>query len=230
MKWLGLIGGMSWESTAVYYQLLNKQFNNRHGGLHSAPVLMLSVDFAPLEKWLHEGRWDDCGNYLADCAIRLQNAGADIILLCTNTMHMVAPAITERLSVPFLHIAEAVGEAIKRKELNKVALLGTRPTMEASFYRSLLLERFGLQVTLPTLQERIEIDRIIFEELCRGQIRDSSRSVYLDVIERLAAEGAQGVILGCTEIGMLIRQQDTGVPLFDTTTLHVEAALELFQP
>jgi len=226
MKWIGLIGGMSWESTTAYYQLLNRQYREQLGGLHSAPVLMLSVDFAPLEQLMHAGKWDECGAYLAECGQRLEKAGADILLLCTNTMHRVAPAITKQVSIPFLHIADAVGKAITAAELKTVALLGTIPTMEADFYRTILTDKFGLDVLLPSETERLEIDRIIFTELCLGKILPSSKQFYLAVIERLAAAGAEGIILGCTEIGLLFSQADTEIPLFDTTAIHVNAALE----
>jgi len=225
MKWVGLIGGMSWESTTVYYQLLNRLYREQLGGLHSAPVLMLSVDFAPLEQLMHAGKWDECGAYLAECGQRLERAGAEVLLLCTNTMHRVAPAITEHLAIPFLHIADAVGQAVTAQGLTTVALLGTIPTMEADFYRTILTNTFGLKVLLPSDSERPEIDRIIFAELCRGEILASSKQFYLAVIERLAAAGAEGIILGCTEIGLLLNQADTKTPLFDTTAIHAKAAL-----
>ena len=227
MKRLGLIGGMSWESTTLYYQLLNRGVKQRLGGLHSAPIIMISVDFAPLERLMHTDNWDECASILAGHAANLEKAGADLILLCTNTMHRVAPAIVENISIPFLHICDVIGETFQKRGINKAGLLGTAPTMEADFYRDILQNRHNLQIIVPDSAERKEIDRIIFKELCLGATKPHSRAFYLETIERLAGNGAEAIILGCTEIGMLIKQHDTEIPLFDTTQLHVKAALEI---
>lgn len=227
MKTIGLIGGMSWESTAIYYRMLNQGVKARLGGYHSAKLLLHSVDFAEIEELQRSGRWEDAGSVLADSALKLQNAGADFIVLCTNTMHTVAPAIEAVVSIPFLHIADPTAEAIKAADIRSIALLGTRFTMEQDFYVARLRRRHGLEVLLPNKPERDEIHRVIYDELVHGKIVSESKRTYLEVIERLRAEGAQGVILGCTEIAMLIGPADLSIPSFDTTALHAASAVTL---
>lgn len=223
MKTIGIIGGMSWQSTAHYYAAINRQTANLEGGLHSAPILMHSLDFAPIEALQRDGKWDEAGRVLAQSAIGLQAAGAQIIILATNTMHIVAEAITQAISVPFLHIATPTAEALLRDGVETVGLLGTRFTMEMDFYKD-SLRTHGLTPIVPDV-DRTNLNGIIFEELCRGIVRDASRAIYIQAIERLAARGAQAVILGCTEIGMLISDDDSPLPVYDTTELHAQAAV-----
>ena len=224
MRTIGLLGGMSWESTAEYYRLANELVRDRLGGLHSAKILMHSVDFAEIEAMQVEGRWDDAGALLAAAAERLQGAGADLIVLCTNTMHNVAPSIEAAVAIPLLHIADPTAAEIKRAGHSIVGLLGTRFTMEQAFYRDRLSERHGLQVVVPGPEDREALHRIIYQELCLGVVTAESRSVYGGIIAKLAAQGAQAIILGCTEISLLVTQQDSAVPLFDTTAIHARAA------
>ncbi len=226
MKKIGLIGGMSWESSAVYYQLLNRRVNELLGGTHSCDCLMDSLDFARVEELQHEGKWDELCLLMKERALNLERAGAEIILLCTNTMHLCGDRITQELSVPFLHIADATAREIQAQGLKKVALLGTRFTMEKDFYTSPLMDRFGIEVIIPEEKERIRVHDCIYRELVRGILSDESRKDFIRIISGLADRGAQGVILGCTEIPLLIRQEDVSIPVFDTTALHVEAALE----
>lgn len=227
MKTIGLIGGMSWESTAEYYRLINQAVQRRLGGWHSARILLHSVDFSQIKRMQEAGRWADAGEVLAESARRLERAGADLILLCTNTMHRVADAVEGATTLPFLHLADTTGEAIRAAGLSKVGLLGTRYTMEQDFYKGRLAERHGLSVVVPEAEERQTVHDIIFQELCLGQVREKSREAYRQVMERLVAEGAQGIILGCTEIGLLVGQEDSVVPLFDTTRIHAERAVAL---
>jgi len=215
---------MSWESTAHYYRCMNELVRQRLGGLHSAPLLLYSVDFHDIERLQREDRWDDAGRYLADIAQLLEQAGAEALVLCTNTMHKVASVIEAGLSIPLLHIADPTADAIRARGLRKVGLLGTRYTMEQAFYRA-RLEQHGLDVLVPETRDRHEIDRVIFEELCRGVIRPQSRSAYREIIGRLAARGAQGIILGCTEIALLVTPADAELPLFDTTAIHAASAV-----
>lgn len=224
MQTVGLIGGMSWESTALYYQHINQGIQDALGGLHSAQLILISVDFAKVAQLQQQGRWQEAGVMLSNAARSLQKAGADAIVLCTNTMHKVADAIEEGITVPFLHIADATAAQIQAQGLHKVALLGTAFTMEQAFYRE-RLQAQGLEVLLPNETERAEIHRIIYEELCLGQVLLPSRQVYTDIMQRLVGEGAQGVILGCTEIVMLVGDVDVGVPLFDTTAIHAQQAV-----
>ena len=226
MRRLGLIGGMSWESTALYYRALNEGVRARLGGLHSAELLLHSVDFADIEVLQRADDWTQAGKVLGEAALGLQRAGAKGLLLCTNTMHKVAPSIEARCDLPLLHIADATGAAIRAAGLTRVALLGTRFTMREAFYRERLQERFGLAVEVPDDEAQAEIDRVIFEELCLGQIRDASRAHYRAVCAQLLDRGSEGVILGCTEIGLLLKPEDVAAPLFDTAALHVEAALD----
>lgn len=226
MKTIGLIGGMSWESTVDYYRIINQEVGRRLGGLHSAKILMYSVDFGELEPLMREGKWEEIGGHMATIARTLESGGADVILLCTNTVHKVAGWIEGAITVPFIHIADATGEEITRKGLKKVALLGTRYTMEGDFYRDRLTEKFGLSVLIPPDDERGIINDVIFNELCKGVINQSSKDQFKAVIKGLAARGAEGIILGCTEIPMLIKQGDCPVPLLDTTSIHALRAVE----
>ncbi|MDR0184483.1 aspartate/glutamate racemase family protein [Lysobacter arvi] len=223
MRTLGLIGGMSWESTVPYYRTINQTVKEQLGGLHSARLLLYSVDFAQIEKLQHAGDWDAAGAVLADAARSLKAGGAELLVICTNTMHKVADAV-EAVGLPLLHIADPTGEAIRARGLARVGLLGTRFTMEQAFYRQRLIERHGLDVLVPEPDERDLVHRVIYEELCQGVIRDASRAQYRRVMEALVARGAQGIVLGCTEIGLLVGDADASVPLFDTTALHARAA------
>jgi aspartate racemase len=226
MKTIGLIGGMSWESTVPYYRQVNEGIKARLGGLHSAQVVLYSVDFHEIEQLQREGDWDTAGEVLADAARRVQAAGADLLVLCTNTMHKVAPQMEAAVSIPLLHIADATGAAITAAGHRTVGLLGTRFTMEQDFYRQRLQDRHGLQVLVPDADDRSLVHDVIYDELCRGLIRDPSREAYRRVMDDLVARGAQAIILGCTEIGLLVGPQDARVPLFDTTALHASAAVE----
>jgi aspartate racemase len=227
MKTIGLIGGMSWESSTEYYRLINTLVKERLGGFHSAKCVMVSVDFAEVETLQRENRWAESAQLLSDAALNLERAGADVVLLCTNTMHKVADAIQANIRIPFLHIADATADQIKAQGLTTIGLLGTRFTMEEDFYVERLRQRYGLQVLIPNPAERVMIHCVIYDELCLGQIRPASKAQYLAAIERLIATGAQGIILGCTEIGLLIQAEDCRVPVFDTTRLHAQAAVDL---
>ncbi|MDF3163159.1 aspartate/glutamate racemase family protein [Pseudomonas proteolytica] len=224
MRTIGLIGGMSWESSAEYYRIINQQVRDRLGPLRSAQMLLYSVDFGPVEQAQHAGRWDDAALILQDAARRLQAGGADCIVLCTNTMHLVAPQIEAAVSVPFLHIADAAGAAAVKADTLTVGLLGTAFTMEQDFLKARLAAQ-GLNVLVPDAQERRAVHRIIYEELCVGVISEASRQVYQQAIANLAARGAQAIILGCTEIGLLIKPEHSDLPLLDTTELHAQAAV-----
>lgn len=221
---LGVIGGMSWESTQSYYRLINEGVKAELGGLHSADLLIHSVDFAPIGALQAQGAWDELGNIMASSSTRLQAAGAKGLLIATNTMHKVVDDVQEATNLPIIHIAEATANAIKEQNLTKIALLGTQFTMTQDFYKQHLMDA-GLQVLIPEEEARAEVHRIIYEELCQGQIKDSSRHYYVDVIKALAEQGAEGVILGCTEIGLLITQADSPIPVFDTTAIHAKAAV-----
>ncbi len=224
MRTIGLIGGMSWESSAEYYRLINQQVRDRLGPLRSANLLMYSVDFGPVEQAQHGGRWDDAGLILADAARRLEAGGAECVVLCTNTMHKVAEQIQAMISVPFLHIADPAGQAAVDAGAMTVGLLGTAFTMEQDFLKDRLKAK-GLTVLIPDVAERQAVHRIIYEELCVGVISEASRQVYQHVIQALAARGAQAIILGCTEIGLLIKPEHSELPLLDTTELHAQAAV-----
>ena len=226
MKTIGIIGGMSWESSAQYYALINRAVRDRLGAPHSAQTIMHSLDFCEIERLQHDGKWDRLGDTLAASARALEAAGADCIILCTNTMHKLADRIEQASTLPFLHIADATGSAIAANGLAKVALLGTAFTMEQDFYRERLSQNFGLDVIVPDGEDRETVHRVIYDELVNGRIESQSRTAYRDVIARLVVRGAQGVILGCTEIGLLVGQSDSAVPLFDTTELHAHAAVE----
>ena len=225
MKTIGLLGGMSWESTVPYYQIINTLVKERLGGLHSARCVLYSVDFAEIEACQAAGEWERSGEILGRAAAALERAGADFIVICTNTMHKVYDQVQAAVSVPILHIAEVTAAALRRRGITTAALLGTRYTMEQDFYKGKLQE-YGLQVLVPGPERRQEVNRIIFEELCLGTISPKSRAYFNDTIRELEAAGAQGVILGCTEIGLLVRQEDVSLPLFDTTVLHATAAAE----
>ena len=227
MKTIGLIGGMSWESTVPYYREINEQVRLRLGGLHSARVALYSVDFADIEPLQRTDRWDEAGEALARAGRAVEAAGADFIVLCTNTMHKVASAIEAAVSIPLLHIADPTAEAVKRAGIRTIGLLGTRFTMEQDFYRERLLSRHGLEVLVPEVQGREVVHRVIYEELCRGVVTEESRARYREVIAGLVRKGAGGVILGCTEIAMLVSPSDSSVPVFDTTRLHAAAAVDL---
>lgn len=226
MKTIGMIGGMSWESSLEYYRLINQAVQAKLGGFHSAKSLMVSVDFADIEILQAQGRWLDAAEVLVEAAQDLENGGADFVILCTNTMHKVAGEIQAHIHIPFLHIADAAAQKIQDIGLNRVGLLGTRFTMEEDFYKSRLTQCFGLDVMVPNAPEREIVHRVIYDELVKGEIRQESREQYLEIIERLVREGAEGVILGCTEIGLLVKDGDCRVPLFDTTRIHAEAAVE----
>ena len=226
MRTLGLIGGMSWESTAHYYRLINEGVRDRCGGLHSAPLLMQSVDFAGIAALQHDGDWAAIKAQMIAAATRLEQAGAEAIVICTNTIHKVAPAIEAHTGVPLLHIADAAGTAIRQAGHRCVGLLGTAFTMEQPFYRERLAACSGAEVIVPDAAGRADVHRIIYDELVRGVVRDGSRAAYRDVIAALVAEGAQAVVLGCTEIMLLVRPEDAAVPLFDTTALHAARAVE----
>ncbi len=225
MRVIGLLGGMSWESTAVYYRILNQEVRRRLGGQHSARILLYSLDFEEIERFQDTAAWDRAGQLLAAYAQELQRAGADLVLLCTNTMHKVAGVIEAAIDIPLIHIADAAAEKVKSEGLTRLGLLGTRFTMEEDFYRD-RLSQHGLQVLVPDADERREVDRVIYEELCMGRIRDESRDAYREIIGTLAGRGAEGVILGCTEIGLLVGPGDAPIPIFDTTRIHAESAVE----
>ena len=225
MKTIGLIGGMSWESSIEYYRIINETVRDRLGGLHSAASVMYSVDFAEIEQLQMAGRWDESGEILGRAAASLQAAGADCVVLCTNTMHKVGDAITAAIDIPFIHIADPTAEAIKGAGLDTIALLGTNFTMSQDFYKGRLIDQHRLNVMIPNDDDRATVHRIIYEELVVGEIKPESKQAYLDIIGRLTADGAQGVILGCTEIGLLVKAEDCSVPVFDTTLIHAQAAV-----
>jgi aspartate racemase len=227
MKTIGLLGGMSWESSKEYYRLINEEVRRRLGGLHSAQCLMYSVDFAPIEALQHTEDWDLLTSLMIDAAGRLERGGAEFLVICTNTMHKLVDEMKTALYIPILHIADATAAAIRLRGLDTVGLLGTRFTMEEDFYAGRLTEEHSLKVIVPEERGREKVHRIIYEELVKGEIRDVSRQIYLEVINDLHDRGAQGVILGCTEIGLLVNQKDVTLPVFDTTAIHAEAAVAL---
>lgn len=226
MKTIGLIGGMSWESSAEYYRLLNRGAQERLGGHHSAELILASIDFEPVKQAQHAGDWAAAAAPIIAAAHRLERAGADFALLCTNTMHKVFDTLTVATSLPFLHLADATGERIRAAGVARVGLLGTAFTMEQDFYRQRLASRYGLEVLVPEAGDRALVHRVIYDELCRGEIREDSRAAYSATIARLRDRGAQAVILGCTEITLLVREQDSVLPIFDTTRIHCEVALD----
>lgn len=226
MKTIGLLGGMSWESTIPYYRQINQRIKQQLGGLHSAKLIVYSVDFAEIEALQRSGDWDKAGELLAEAAVKLQAAGAECIVLCTNTMHKVAAAIEAAVTIPLLHIADATAEAIQAAGLHKVALLGTRFTMEQDFYKKRLTDGYGLTVLVPDEDSRALVHQVIYQELCLGVVKDSSRLQYQQIMADLVAQGAEAVILGCTEITLLVSAEDCAVPLFDTTFLHAQKAAD----
>ena len=225
MKKIGLIGGMSWESSLVYYKLLNEKVRELRGGFHSARCIMESLDFAQIESLQHQNDWTSLNKLMAEAAGNLEKAGADLIVLCTNTMHLCQEAIREAVSIPFLHIASATGQRIVEQKLRTVALLGTKFTMEKDFYKQVLADEFGIQTLVPNKPQREEVHRIIYKELVHGQVREDSRKTFQKIISNLQQDGAEGVILGCTEIPLLIKPEDVEIPVFDTTAIHAEEAV-----
>jgi len=226
LKTIGLIGGMSWESSLLYYRLINQDIKQRLGGLHSAQLLMYSVDFAPIEQLQHEGDWDGAANILIDAARRLEAGGAEFFLIGTNTMHQVADAVAGAVDIPLLHIADATGEVLRHDQVRRIGLLGTAFTMELGFYRDRIEQLYGIDVVVPELHDRQMVHDIIYQELCQGQVDAESREVYLAIIDRLRAQQIDGVILGCTEIGMLIDSRHTDIRLYDTTSIHARQAVD----
>jgi len=227
MKVIGLIGGMSWNSTLEYYRVINELVAGKLGGLHSAHIVLYSLDFDQIERAQREARWDDAATILVKAGTALKQAGVDFLVICTNTMHKVADVVAERTDLPVLHIGDAVGNAVTEQGLHKVGLLGTRFVMEGQFYRDRLQKRFGIAVLVPGEEEQAMVHRIIYDELCHGEIRASSRRVCLEIIERLTGRSAEGIVLACTELPLLIRPADVRVPVFDTTRLHAEATVKL---
>jgi len=226
MKVIGLIGGLSWESSAEYYRLINEEVHRRLGGSHSAKIVLVSVDFHEVETLQHQGRWEEAAAIMVDAACRVGRAGADVLLICSNTMHRTADQVAAAVSIPLLHIADATAGAIQAASLKRVGLLGTRFTMEHDFYRGFLADRHGLEIIIPDEADRSTVHNVIFNELIRGELRSASREAYLEIIKRLASRGAEGIILGCTEIPLLVKPGDATVPLFDTTALHARMAVE----
>jgi aspartate racemase len=226
MKTIGLIGGMSWESSIEYYRIINESAKLKLGGLHSAKCVMYSVDFAEIEVLQHQGKWNEAGEMLARAAKNVESGGADFVVLCTNTMHKVADEIQSSIKIPLLHIADATAQRVKDAGIKRIGLLGTRFTMEEEFYKGRLTQRYGLDVRIPDACEREIVHRVIYEELVLGKILQRSKEQYMDIIEQMAGQGVEGVILGCTEIGLLIHKHDSQIPLFDTTRIHAEAAVE----
>ena len=223
MQTIGLIGGMSWESTTTYYEIINETVKEVLGGLHSAKCILYSVDFHEIEVCQSKGDWQRSAEILSDAAKALECAGADFIVICTNTMHKVVPEIQSITQLPILHIAEMTAQALKKRKITKVGLLGTKYTMQQDFYKQVIKEH-DIEVVVPDEEDMVEINRIIYEELCKGIIKEVSQKTYLEVMEKLKAQGAEGIILGCTEIGLLVKQVDTSIPLFDTTIIHAKSA------
>tara|TARA_R110001583_G_scaffold10128_3_gene47244 strand:- start:754 stop:1446 length:693 start_codon:yes stop_codon:yes gene_type:complete len=226
MKTIGLLGGMSWQSTQGYYQAINEAVAQRLGKLHSAKIALYSLDFAPIEQLQHQGDWEGCAKILCQAAQRVEVAGADCLLICTNTMHKLAPQVEAAISIPLLHIADATAQRIQAQGLSRIGLLGTAFTMDEAFYKGRMADKYGLDVRVPNAADRQRVHQVIYDELCLGKVNPESRQAYLRIIESLGAEGAEAVILGCTEIGMLVSQADSAVPLFDTTKIHAQAAVE----
>jgi aspartate racemase len=224
MKTIGLIGGMSWESSLEYYRIINETIREQLGGLHSAPIVMHSFDFAQIAELQNKGDWDQAAKLLADAAKRLEQAGAEVLVICTNTMHKSADHVQNNVHIPLLHIADATAEQIKARGLKKVGLLGTKFTMEDDFYKGRLRDKHGIEVIIPDEHERQIINQIIFDELCVGQVKQDSKEKFCSIMQNLAENGAEGIILGCTEICLLVDQRDSEIPLFDTTTIHATSA------
>ena len=226
MKTIGLIGGMSWESTIEYYRIINQVVQMKLGGVHSAKIVMVSLDFAEIEELQTQAKWEEATSIMVDSAKRLEKCGADMVLICTNTMHLMADEVQEGINIPLLHIADATAQTIIDQGLNKVVLLGTRFTMEKDFYRGRLEKKHKLKILIPDENQRDIVHRVIYQELVKGQIKENSREKYREIIESLVKNGVEGIILGCTEIGLLVKQEDTAVPVFDTTDIHAQAAVE----
>ena len=226
MKTIGMIGGMSWESSIEYYRIINETVRNKLGGLHSARSIMYSVEFAEIEALQHQDRWDDAAQIMIAAARNIENGGADFGLICTNTMHKLYDIVQQSIKIPMLHIADPTAEAIKARAINRIALLGTRFTMEEEFYKGRLAEKYGLEVMIPSAAEMEIVHSVIYHELCSGIINSESAQKYADIIRNLVKAGAEGIILGCTEIGLLVKQEDSPVPLFDTTEIHAKAAVK----
>lgn len=220
MRTIGLIGGVSWESTLEYYRIINQEINKRLGGYHSAKCLIYSVDFAEIEELQRLGKWEVIRDIVTDAALNLKKGGADFVLICTNTLHKIADDIEKSAGIPLIHIVDAAGREIVKRDIRKVGLLGTRFTMEEGFYKDFLLDKFGIHVIIPGESDREIVHNIIFEELCFGVVKESSREHYVRIINQMADEGSEGIILGCTEIPLLVNQADVRVPLFNTTELH----------
>ncbi|MEP4891906.1 MAG: aspartate/glutamate racemase family protein [Aliiglaciecola sp.] len=226
MGTIGLIGGMSWESTVSYYQVINQQVKTLLGGFHSAKIILHSVDFAQIEQLQHQGKWQELGDILADAARGLERAGAECVLICTNTMHKVADMVEQATKLPLIHIADATAKALIKNQIQKVGLLGTRFTMEQDFYKQRLQDKFAIEVVIPNQTERDLVHNVIYDELCLGKINPCSREAYLTIMQNLVDNGAQAIILGCTEIALLVSQNDTDIPLYNTTDIHALAAVD----
>jgi aspartate racemase len=226
MKTIGMIGGMSWESSIEYYRIINQTVREKLGGLHSAKSIMYSVEFAEIEALQHQNRWDELASIMIEAARSLERGGADFVIICTNTMHKLYDNVQKNIQIPMLNIADATAEKIKAEGIQKIALLGTRFTMEEDFYKGRLVDKYGLEVIIPAEDEREIVHRVIYDELCAGMINSDSKQRYAEIIQGLVAEDAGGVILGCTEIGLLVKQKDSLVPLFDTTDIHARAAVD----
>ena len=226
MKTIGLIGGMSWESSIEYYRIINQVVQKKLGGVHSAKIVLISLDFAEIEDLQNSGDWEEATRIMVEAARRVEKGGADLILICTNTMHLMAEEVQEKINIPLLHIADATAQAVKQKELNTIGLLGTRFTMEKEFYRGRLETHHQLMVLIPDQEQREKVHQVIYEELVQGIIDDESLKIYQEVIDSLVERGAQGIVLGCTEIGLLVKPEDVLVPVFDTMEIHALAAVE----
>ncbi len=226
MKTIGLIGGMSWESTLEYYRIINERTKEKLGGFHSAKIVLYSVDFHEVESWQHQGKWKELTDLMIDAAHRVERAGADLLVICTNTMHKMAQEVKDSVRIPLVHIADAAAAEIKSRSLSKVGLLGTRFTMEQDFYKERLRRDHGLEVLIPEENERELIHGILYNELCLGEIKDASKDVFQKIIAGLVSRGAQGIVLGCTEIPLLVSQKEYDIPLFDTTTIHAVTAVD----
>ncbi|QYJ84576.1 aspartate/glutamate racemase family protein [Shewanella mesophila] len=226
MKTIGLLGGMSWESTASYYKAINQGVKSKLGGLHSAKICLYSVDFDEIEKLQHQGNWSETAKILTKAAKSVEKGGADFLMICTNTMHKLVPEIESAITIPILHIADATAELLVRNNVTKVGLLGTRFTMEQDFYKGRITDKFNIEVIVPTKEDQTKVHDVIYNELCQGIINQDSKKQYLDIINRLYAEGAQAIILGCTEIALLVQQSDTKVILYDTTAIHANRGVE----
>lgn len=227
MKKIGLIGGMSWESSVEYYKIINRLTKEKLGGSHSAETIMYSVDFEKIKNWQFEGDWKSLTKEMVDVSMQLEKAGAELLVLCTNTMHKCADDIQKNIAIPFLHIVDPTAEKILEHKIKKIGLLGTRFTMEEDFYKKRLTDKFKVDVVIPDQADRDCVHQVIYDELVLGQIKPESKTAYLKIIDKLIAQGAEGIILGCTEIGLLIKQEDVAVPAFDTTYLHAARAVEL---